>query len=280
MLSDVKTARRATRLAVAQARSAGPTEYVAAQPKVLKIGYEKGVPTIRGVIRRAFRSVHGVSGDVAIGVRPCGGIDRSNEYCCDDGSTGVGSFACCSDESNIFAYDNITTLPTILATIPLDDVSTIAVDLTLSSAPPAGTTSDMSTGPLTSESTSKPTSTGSIAIQVTGASTVPTESESSPTNANISTALGAGLGVGLPVAAAIIGGIWFMIWRYKQKDTGGIEQEKEPQYGALDNVMVPGDNTPKLVSSPSSSGLYGVPSVRGANTHELPSNYYGRELPA
>ncbi|OTB16537.1 hypothetical protein K445DRAFT_293412 [Daldinia sp. EC12] len=219
-------------------------------------------------------------GDVAIGVRPCGGIDRSNEYCCDDGSTGVGSFACCSDESNIFAYNNITTLPTILATIPFDDVSTIAVDSTLSSAPTAVTTSDMPTGPLTSESTSKPTSTGSMSIQTTNSSIVPTEGGSSPANTNISTALGAGLGVGLPVAAGIIGGIWLTIWRSKRKDTGGMKQEKEPRYGAPNNLMVPSDNTPKLVSSPSSLGLYGVPSVRGANTHELPSNYYGRELPA
>ncbi|KAI1808039.1 hypothetical protein F4811DRAFT_502500 [Daldinia bambusicola] len=213
-------------------------------------------------------------GEVAIGVRPCGGIDRSNEYCCDDGSTGVGSFACCSDESNIFAYENITTLPTILATIPFDDVPTTAVESTLSTTSTASITSDTSTGLFTVEPTS------SIPIQATSSGTVPTESGSASSDTNISTALGAGLGVGLPVAAAIIGGIWFMIWRSKRKDARGAEQEDEPQLHAPNFLIVPGDNTPKPVASPSSLGSYGVTSFHEANPHELPSHFYGRELPA
>ncbi|KAI1140471.1 carbohydrate-binding module family 20 protein [Hypoxylon sp. FL0543] len=99
---------------------------VMARMKVLTIGYGEAVPTIRGRIRPASMSVHGVLdvGYTAIGVRPCDGIDKSNLYCCDDGTTGVGSFACCSNKSTTFNYDNITSLPTIIATMPLHDVAT------------------------------------------------------------------------------------------------------------------------------------------------------------
>lgn len=213
-------------------------------------------------------------GDIEVGVRPCGGISKSDSYCCDDGSTGIGSFTCCKDESNIFTYDNVTTLPSILATIPLKDVSATTVESTSSSTLVISTSSDISTGLLTVGATS----TELTPIQPTNGSVGSTESGSSSANANTSTALGAGLGVGLPVAAAIIGGVWFMIWRSKRKNTRETEQEKEPQQSVPSGFIVPDDNTPKPATTPSPLGLYGVANTRETNAYELPSGYHGREL--
>ncbi|KAI0851335.1 hypothetical protein F5Y00DRAFT_230950 [Daldinia vernicosa] len=214
--------------------------------------------------------------DPSVGVRPCGGIEKSNLYCCDDGLTGAGSFACCSVESSIFTYDNITTLPTILATIPINEVSTTMVESTSSSSLIVSTGSDTSTG----LPTVKATSTESIPIQPTGDSAGHIENGSSSINVNISTALGAGLGVGLSVAAAIIGGFWFMVWRSKREHTGETEREKDPYQGVLSGFIVPDGNTPKPATSPGPLELYGVANSRETNAHELPSGYYGRELPA
>ncbi|KAI0108297.1 hypothetical protein F4814DRAFT_427479 [Daldinia grandis] len=221
-------------------------------------------------------------GDPAVGVRPCGGIDKSNSYCCDDGTTGAGSFACCSVESNIFTYTNITTLPSILATIPLEDVvSTITSESTSSSTLTVSTGS----GTPTRLSTAEVASTELTPIQPTNDSAGHTESGSSSASANISIAVGAGLGVGLPVAAAILGGVWFMIWRSERKHTGETEREKERQQGIPSGFVVPDDNTPKPTTSPGPLELYSVADVRETNaqetnTYELPSGYYGRELPA
>ncbi|KAI8963766.1 hypothetical protein F5Y11DRAFT_346217 [Daldinia sp. FL1419] len=216
-------------------------------------------------------------GDIAIGVRPCGGIDKSNSYCCDDGSNGIGSFACCNDESNVFKYDNITTLPTIIATIPSNDISTPAVEPVIPPTSAVSIDNEISTGSLTT----KTTSTRSISIQSVGPSAVPTESRNSSTNTSISTGLGAGLGVGLPVAAAIIAGIWFVIWRSRRKHNMQMEHEKGLHEGLPSNLMIPGNGTPKPPTPPSSLGLYNnTTNTRGIAAHELASSYHGRELPA
>ncbi|KAI1389849.1 uncharacterized protein F4822DRAFT_216501 [Hypoxylon trugodes] len=153
---------------------------------------------------------------VSLGVRPCGGIDKSNQYCCDDGLSGPGSFACCSNETSVFSYNNISSLPSIIATIPPNEVATTA-----SSSKVESTTT-------TSSITTQSTSTSSTSI-----SSIPTQS--APENGNPSTnssnsiALGAGLGVGLPVAAAIIGGGVVHNLAVRKKAIGsGDRQTSEP----------------------------------------------------
>ncbi|KAI2473195.1 hypothetical protein F4781DRAFT_224999 [Annulohypoxylon bovei var. microspora] len=180
-------------------------------------------------------------GNLGIGVRPCDGIDKSNLYCCDNGSTGAGSFACCNNNTKIFQYNNITTLPTIIATMPLNqEVSTVSS-----------------------------TSTESISSQSTSTNTASTGSgSSSNSDGSESTALGAGLGVGLPAAAAIFSGVGFMIWRSKQKQ---LKSEQGP-HDFPDGLAARYDGTPKPPSN------QGQPAM--TNLQELSSGYETRELPA
>ncbi|KAI1211730.1 uncharacterized protein F4807DRAFT_418818 [Annulohypoxylon truncatum] len=156
-------------------------------------------------------------GEYAAGVRPCGGIDKSNLYCCDDGSTGIGSFACCNNESQTFHYNNITTLPTIIATIPLDDVASTSSSIVGSTSP---------------ESTSTQPTITNIASAGSG---------NSGSSSN-STAVGVGLGVGLPAAAAIFAGVGFMIWRTRRKQPSS---EHSPQHDVSSYLEAFQDGTPR-----------------------------------
>ncbi|KAI1418734.1 carbohydrate-binding module family 20 protein [Hypoxylon sp. FL1857] len=347
---------------------------VMAELKALTIGYDEAALTTRGKIRLVSMSAHGVSherirfegalnltqllavGNLAIGVRPCDGIDKSNVYCCDDGSTGVGSFACCSNKSSTFNYNNITSLPTIIATIPLHSVTTASSSTATSSSTPTQSASgtcavtfqelkttswgqtvkivgnvtslgNWDTGKAVTLDTSSYTSSnplwkatvnlpagqtvlykyilidtdGSITWEAdpsrsysvaqscansTNANVIPIDSwnsyENSPAPAGPSgtspgkssnqTALGVGLGVGLPATAAIIGGIWFMIWRSRQKQSVA---EVGPQQAPPNYSVAPGDSALK---PPMSQG----PQVQSVipNPRELPSGYEAGELPA
>ncbi|OTB09048.1 hypothetical protein M426DRAFT_18438 [Hypoxylon sp. CI-4A] len=193
----------------------------------------------------------------AVGVRPCGGIEDSNQYCCDDGSTGAGSFSCYKNSSSTFNYNNITTLPTVIATIPIHDVSST------SSANDTSSTSS-AIGPASTESSPAQSTTSNA------------EHEGPSSNGSNSAALGAGLGVGLPVSAAIIGGIWFMIWRSKRKewDTGK-GSEYNPQTDAPVAFLDSQNNIPKSAFAAYPQELSGALSPQ-----EMPLGHGARELPA
>ncbi|KAI0383148.1 hypothetical protein F5Y04DRAFT_278853 [Hypomontagnella monticulosa] len=195
-------------------------------------------------------------GRTAAGVRPCDGINIGITYCCDNGTTGLGSFACCNDKAQTFMYNNLTTLPTVLATIPvINDLATTT------QAVPINATVTITDG--------IPGTTGEGPV-VTGASL--TESTSSPADSNdsaTSIALGAGLGAGLPVAAAIIGGIWLTIWRSKQKQ---LQSEKGSQQHISGASLGLSDGT----LGPPISHELAPDDVKP----ELPSGYESRELPA
>ncbi|KAI1462515.1 hypothetical protein F4805DRAFT_119 [Annulohypoxylon moriforme] len=187
-------------------------------------------------------------GVLAVGVRPCDGIDKSNLYCCDDGSTGDRSFACCNNDTKIFQYNNITTLPTIIATIPLDN--------------PALTSSS------TVESTSTESTLASTSTQSSSTTTASVGSGSSGASSN-SVAIGVGLGVGLPASAAIFAGVGFVIWRSRrnQQSSGQSPRNDAPGY-----LVASCDGTPK------------PPSIQGrsmvTNPQELSLGHDARELPA
>ncbi|KAI1092621.1 hypothetical protein F5B19DRAFT_197940 [Rostrohypoxylon terebratum] len=183
-------------------------------------------------------------GGTGIGVRACGGIDKSNRYCCDDGSTGDGSFACCNNDTQIFEYNNITTLPTIIATIPLDGA--------------------------TSTSSSIIQSTRNISTSTQTTTVVVTNSAASANSGgSFTVAVGVGLGVGLPAVAAILSGAGLMIWRSRRNQPNA---EQSPQYDPPDSPGAPSfSNTSKL------------PSVRGQSVaiipQELSLGHDARELP-
>ncbi|KAI2638867.1 hypothetical protein GGS26DRAFT_602471 [Hypomontagnella submonticulosa] len=192
-----------------------------------------------------------IDGRRAVGVRPCDGIDIGIRYCCDNGTTGLGSFACCNDESQIFQYNNLTVLPTILATIPVRENLAI-------------TTATIPNNATIANETPRPTSEMSTPINATSTGSASPATDSN--NSTTSIALGAGLGAGLPVAAIIIGGIWFVISRSKQKQQ---RNERQLQQGGLDETtlgppaqLIPHELPPDDVKP------------------ELSSGYEIRELPA
>ncbi|KAI0892303.1 hypothetical protein F4806DRAFT_243710 [Annulohypoxylon nitens] len=186
-------------------------------------------------------------GATGIGVRPCGGIDKSNQYCCDDGKTGYGSFACCNNDTDIFEYNNITTLPTIIATIPFDDT--------------ASTSSSMI------ESTRNVSaSTQTISVIVTN-SVVSANSGSSSN----SVAVGVGLGVGLPAAAAILLGAGLMIWRARRKQPNAEQSSQHDPPGYL-------GAPPYSISTPKPTSIHGQ-SV-ATIPQELSLGHGARELPS
>ncbi|KAF8865292.1 hypothetical protein BDZ45DRAFT_796608 [Acephala macrosclerotiorum] len=72
------------------------------------------------------------------GVRWCGSdITETTSYCCDDGSTGAGSFACCNTQSDIF---QISPAATVLAQMPLSQLTTTTTSATTSATSSASTT--------------------------------------------------------------------------------------------------------------------------------------------
>ncbi|KAL3425361.1 hypothetical protein PVAG01_02152 [Phlyctema vagabunda] len=130
------------------------------------------------------------------GIRWCGSsIESTTDYCCDPGGSGIGSFACCRNQSLLF---ELSPVASSIATIE----STAVV-----SYPPASSTSGAST--------SSSSSTGTAAATTTSASSTPTNTasgggESSTNGAAI------GAGVGVPVAVILAAAIGFFFWRRKK----------------------------------------------------------------
>lgn len=160
-----------------------------------------------------------VSPEKIVGIRPCDGITRGNNYCCDDGSKGRGSFHCCKTSSALFTVG--TDVPSILAEMPIAWTST---------ASSAGTTATSAT---TGASQSATDGAGSNDGGDNGGS-----------NSQLGVGLGAGLGVGLPAVAVIIGGLVFLSRRRKKKALGDPVPTSEPapevpKYGAFPGRSVP-----------------------------------------
>ncbi|PVH83401.1 hypothetical protein DL98DRAFT_116142 [Cadophora sp. DSE1049] len=131
------------------------------------------------------------------GVRFCNDdITESTSYCCDDGSQGVGSFHCCDSPTSIF---RISPAPTILAQMPLSQLST--------------TTSSSSS----SSQTSTSTSTSSATTTTSAPATSTTASSSSGGGSSNGAAIGAGVGV--PVAVIALGIVGFFFWRHRRNKT-------------------------------------------------------------
>lgn len=186
------------------------------------------------------------------GVRPCGGIDQSNMYCCDNGTTGIGSFACCNNEPSLFHYENITSLPTIIATMPLSDEPSSIV------------------GPTTTLVQFTTLVLPATLVPSTATNAIPAESESS-SNSFATVGLGAGLGVGLPAAAAIIGGIWWAIWRSRRKQ---LVLRKGEQHTVFSDSSTFGGRPQRLSSPANRQELYGMPRYP-----ELATGFEHIELP-
>ncbi|KAH8884023.1 hypothetical protein GQ53DRAFT_409436 [Thozetella sp. PMI_491] len=171
------------------------------------------------------------------GIRPCDGIDKGNHYCCDPGPY-IGSFACCNNSTNIFVLG--TSIPTILAQMPLSQLSTS----TSTSA----------------SSTSSSTSSASNSASTTPGSSGGSDSSSGGSTNMVGVGVGVGLGVGIPVAAAVIGAFWFFSRRSARK-AGNSDGT------AYDNTSYGGS---PMVGNSMPSGSYAQPGYQQA-----PGNGWG-----
>ncbi|RDW73200.1 hypothetical protein BP6252_07107 [Coleophoma cylindrospora] len=186
------------------------------------------------------------------GVRYCGSsILEATNYCCDTGTQGVGSFACCNTASNLFTLAKATVVATMLSTAQV-------------SYPPASTTSSSSSSTATSSTTST-SSSGSTSTSVTPSQTSSPSSKSS----NNGTAIGAGVGV--PVGVLLALGIGFFFWRRNRKakakhayelQGGGPHNYEQAPYA--DQAYDPSTNQPK--------GYYGGRQYDPPTPQELPLN--------
>ncbi|KAE8451038.1 hypothetical protein EG329_004710 [Mollisiaceae sp. DMI_Dod_QoI] len=118
------------------------------------------------------------------GVRYCDGdITQTTSYCCDDGSSGVGSFACCNTAADIF---QISPAATVLAQMPLSQLTTTTTSATSSATRTSSTTT----------------------------SAAATTSASSGGGSSDGAAIGAGVGV--PMGLIALGGIGYLFWRRRK----------------------------------------------------------------
>ncbi|ESZ91050.1 hypothetical protein SBOR_8569 [Sclerotinia borealis F-4128] len=130
------------------------------------------------------------------GIRFCNGaITSTTEYCCDPGGNGVGSFACCKNDTNIF---NISPVATVLAQVPLNYVSSSTSSTSTSSASTSTTTSASNT------------------ITTSSASETSTTILSSPTSTSTPHTAAIGVGVGIPCGILALGLLGYFFWRRKR----------------------------------------------------------------
>ncbi|KAH8592122.1 hypothetical protein B0O99DRAFT_689903 [Bisporella sp. PMI_857] len=141
------------------------------------------------------------------GIRFCNGaITNTNQYCCDDGSAGIGSFKCCRTPTSIF---RINPIPTVVAQIPLIWSSTRSTTTTSTSSTSTSTSSSSST-----TATSLSPTSGAPVSAPTSTSTDGAESKNKENGTN-SAAIG--VGVGVPVVVIAVGLIGFFFWRRSKK---------------------------------------------------------------
>ncbi|RDL37964.1 Uncharacterized protein BP5553_05397 [Venustampulla echinocandica] len=139
--------------------------------------------------------------DSSAGIRFCNGaITTTNQYCCDNGTTGgIGSTACCDDQAQIFQINPVATL---IGQIPLTAVTS---------------TSTSSTSASSTSSTS--TSSASTSITSTSTSTTPTPAASTSSSNRSAVIIGASVGVPLGVLAVVFIAFFYWRWRRNQKAT-------------------------------------------------------------
>ncbi|KUJ24350.1 uncharacterized protein LY89DRAFT_713222 [Mollisia scopiformis] len=122
-------------------------------------------------------------------------LQADSYSCCDDGSTGVGSFACCNTASDIF---QISPAATVLAQMPLSQLTTTSTT-----------------------ATSSPTR-----------SAAATTSASSSGGSSHAAAIGAGVGV--PLGLIALGGLGYFFWRrrnnQKKSQTYELQNGQEGPY--------------------------------------------------
>ncbi|APA09561.1 predicted protein [Sclerotinia sclerotiorum 1980 UF-70] len=157
------------------------------------------------------------------GIRFCNGaITSTTEYCCDTGAYGVGSFACCENDSDIF---NISPVATVLAQIPFTytSSSTSFTSSTSSTSTSSTSTSSISSTSTSSISTSITTSGSDMATTSTASQTsaAPLPSVTSASSRN---AAAIGAGVAIPCAIIALAILGWLLWRRRRAQKAKSDQ--------------------------------------------------------
>ncbi|KAI1080318.1 hypothetical protein F5B20DRAFT_540215 [Whalleya microplaca] len=168
------------------------------------------------------------------GVRPCDGIDKSNRYCCADKYGEVGSFECCTNTSSIFTYGGMNALPTVVGAM-LDSAGEVPITSTIEVQVPSMSSTFIMPGSSTLSAIARPSS-------------FPDKDERDDGSGSLPIAIGISLGVGLPAAAAIIGGIWWAMWRSNKKHAKQREDGIQKQQWQYSNIFANLHNKHALAS--------------------------------
>ncbi len=114
-------------------------------------------------------------------------IESTISYCCNDGTHGIGSFACCQNSSSIFQISSTTK---VIVQMPRNQLTTTATSASLTST----------------------------SISTTSRSTIPTNSATdTPGGGNSSRRAAIGAGVGVSLGLIALAGIGYLFWRRKGK---------------------------------------------------------------
>ncbi|PQE22606.1 Axial budding pattern 2 protein [Rutstroemia sp. NJR-2017a BVV2] len=213
------------------------------------------------------------------GVRYCNGsLTETTRYCCDDGSHGVGSFACCANESDIFQLDQAK----YLAQVPLDYTPTTSSTASSSSSTSSSTILSTITSGSSTITSALSTTIATDPAAVSSAASLPSPSTGA-TNSSTAVAIGVGVGVGCGVVALALLG--FLFYRHKSKQrqqpTGFKNSEGgySPQSGGYHDSPIAGAN-PSLSPIEQKGGYYapGQPLVGPSPTEKFAGVQRPQEL--
>ncbi|KAF7859425.1 uncharacterized protein EAF02_010873 [Botrytis sinoallii] len=164
------------------------------------------------------------------GIRFCNGaITSTTEYCCDTGANGVGSFACCHDDSDIF---NISPVAKLLAQVPLDYTSSSSSSTSsISSTTSASSTSVTSSAATSSVSTTTTSSSSTAATSESAVSQTSTAPLPTTTASSSNHAVAIGAGIAIPCGILAIAGLGWLLWRKRRASKQQANQIPEDEAG-------------------------------------------------
>ncbi|TGO59345.1 hypothetical protein BCON_0045g00060 [Botryotinia convoluta] len=132
----------------------------------------------------------------------------TQDSCCDTGAYGVGSFACCDNDTDIF---NISPVAKLLAQVPLDYTSSSS-----SSTSSASSTSATSSVTTSSVSTTTTSSLSTAATSESAASQTSTAPLPTATSSSSNHAVAIGAGIAIPCGILAIAALGWLLWRKRR----------------------------------------------------------------
>ncbi|KAF7958391.1 hypothetical protein EAE96_001940 [Botrytis aclada] len=155
------------------------------------------------------------------GIRFCNGaITSTTEYCCDAGGHGVGSFACCNNDTNIF---NISPVAKLLGQVPLDYTSSSSSSSSSTSSISSSSSTATSTASTTTTSSSTTAATSEAAASQTSTAPLSTATATS-TSYSSNHAVAIGAGIAIPCGILAIAALGWLLWRKRRASKQQVNQ--------------------------------------------------------